>query len=127
VTTTPEELLGMADELFASRNRGDKTPRRMMTLIGEIPIGPARMLTVTRKSDGFRPPILRIRGWTITPKGDRFPLTSFGFDLPVDALPQFAAIVASALAGELDQLPAWADISQEPWPPPADKSAEEDP
>jgi hypothetical protein len=96
-----EELIELADSLFDLRSAARET-RPRDERIGEIASDGGQFLTagfVARNGQ----PTLRLRLWAANPSGRRFPLT-FGMDLPVRVLPQFAGLVARACRMELEQI-----------------------
>ena len=103
--TTPDELLDLADQLFDSRRVHDRTRERGIRLIGEVPLGPGRILSLVRESNGHQPPKFSFRVFAVTPIGGRIPLSSYGFPFHAGVVAHVAGLLAQALRVELAELP----------------------
>lgn len=103
---TADELIAKAHAAFAAQHPAPEKGGASASdvLLGEIPSGDGRMLTVVLS--GGKWPVVRFRGWDLGPGGTRVPLRHVGFALHLSAMPLLAEIVAKSLDTTLD-LPEW--------------------
>jgi hypothetical protein len=100
------KLRESADRLFEAQHprlgrRNGETPIRgpNEVIIGEVPVRPGEIsvISLVGPTRERRHSLISIRNWIVGPNpGERHP-TKFGFSVPGDAAPKFAAFFADAM------------------------------